>query len=153
MGARNRPPVGEKVTDIASAFPHLSSDGYKITSKETHVYNCIAWAAGIDTAWWDTAQGYTWPQGAPRDNTIKALITAYECIGFEICEGEMIEAGYDKIAVYGDADGWTHAARQLPSGKWTSKLGRSEDIEHATPQGLVGSAYGSVVSIMRRRKG
>ena len=29
----------------------------------------------------------------------------------------------------------THAARQLPSGKWTSKLGDADDIEHNTLEG------------------
>jgi hypothetical protein len=42
-----------------------------------------------------------------------------------------------------------HAARQLPSGRWTSKLGPMEDIEHALHD-LTGMAYGSVVLVMKR---
>jgi hypothetical protein len=37
----------------------------------------------------------------------------------------------------------THAARQLPNGKWTSKLGRWQDIEYEL-DGLVGKMYGTV---------
>ena len=42
-----------------------------------------------------------------------------------------------------------HAAGQLPSGRQTSKLGPSEDIEQALDH-LTGMAYGSVVLIMNR---
>jgi hypothetical protein len=43
-----------------------------------------------------------------------------------------------------------HASRQLPSAKWTSKLGGSEDIEHDTPDDVAGGIYGEVVQIMKR---
>lgn len=136
---------------IEQSFPKLAQGGYKVTSEKTKDYNCIAWAAGVKSSWWDPAPGYTWPDGAPRDYTIFALVSAYECIGFETCANAKLEKGFQKIAVYGDEDGYTHAARQLPSGRWTSKLGRSEDIEHATPDSVSGASYGKVVTIMRRR--
>lgn len=41
-------------------------------------------------------------------------------------------------------------ARQLPTGRWTSKLGGSEDIEHASPTELEGDMYGTVVLYMRK---
>jgi hypothetical protein len=41
-------------------------------------------------------------------------------------------------------------ARQLSNGKWTSKLGQDEDIEHENLEGLVGEIYGSVVCIMKK---
>lgn len=43
----------------------------------------------------------------------------------------------------------THAARQLHSGAWTSKLGNAEDIEHEL-HALEGEIYGTVVVIMNR---
>ena len=45
---------------------------------------------------------------------------------------------------------WTHAARQLADGWWTSKLGPAEDIRHRTPQALAGDQYGQVVAFMKR---
>jgi hypothetical protein len=42
-----------------------------------------------------------------------------------------------------------HAARQLANGRWTSKLGELEDIEH-TLNGLDGIWYGSVMLILKR---
>ena len=44
----------------------------------------------------------------------------------------------------------THAARQLPNGKWTSKLGKAEDVEHESPEDVAGGVYGEVVQFMRR---
>jgi hypothetical protein len=43
----------------------------------------------------------------------------------------------------------THAARQLPDGTWTSKLGISEDIQHALDD-LAGAVYRAVVQILKR---
>jgi hypothetical protein len=52
--------------------------------------------------------------------------------------------------LYATADGVpTHAARHLPDGQWTSKLGRWEDIEHRLPH-LEGETDGAVVKIMKR---
>lgn len=38
---------------------------------------------------------------------------------------------------------------ELPNGKWTSKLGRWEDIEHEI-EGLMGEMYGDVKQILKR---
>lgn len=63
-----------------------------------------------------------------------------------------MEEKYQKIAIYNDYDNLpTHVARQLPNGKWTSKLGQDEDIEHNNLQGLTGRpGYGEVACIMKR---
>jgi len=42
-----------------------------------------------------------------------------------------------------------HVARQLPSGRWSSKLGALQDIEHDLHD-LEGTEYGSVVLVMKR---
>ena len=134
---------------IEKAFPHLVKDGYAVTSAEDRRYNCIAWAAGVNDDWWDSADGYSWP-GDIRANTVQALIGVYASLGFGICQGSEHEIGFDRVAIYGDQGEWTHASRQLKSGKWTSKLGRSEDIEHANPEAVANGEYGKVVCIMKR---
>ena len=45
---------------------------------------------------------------------------------------------------------YTHVARQLTNGKWTSKLGRCEDIEHDTPDDVADGVYGEVMQFMQR---
>jgi hypothetical protein len=59
----------------------------------------------------------------------------------------------EKVAIYGEDDTYLHAARLRPDGKWTSKLGPYEDIDHNTLGGLLNGEYGSVVKILRRAIG
>ena len=61
-----------------------------------------------------------------------------------------LEQGFEKVALYGTALEYSHAARQLPSGKWSSKLGKDVDIEHDTPNDVAGGVYGEVMQIMKR---
>jgi len=61
-----------------------------------------------------------------------------------------LEPGFLKVALYGFGFTYTHAARQLPNGKWTSKLGKGEDIEHDNPDDVAGGLYGEVFEIMKR---
>jgi hypothetical protein len=85
-----------------------------------------------------------------REMTIPSFQAAYALFGYGICESEQVEPGFEKVALFADPQGSpTHAARQLPSGRWTSKLGAMEDIEHDLHD-LEGTAYGSVVLVMKR---
>ena len=121
-------------------------------------HNCIAWAAGNETQWWwpwDLA-GYYWPEGLPKElpstETVKNFVDAFKSIGYEECDNGAYEAEYEKIAIFVNAKNTpTHAARSLPDGTWTSKLGEGEDIRHASPAGLEGREYGRVVAFLRRR--
>jgi hypothetical protein len=78
------------------------------------------------------------------------LVETFRSLGYQECENGGLEEGYEKVALYGSTLIYTHAARQLPNGKWTSKLGRSEDIEHDEPDVLAGGIYGEVHEFMRR---
>lgn len=112
----------------------------------------MAWAAWeTDRWWWPDAAGVAyWPPTAPREETLKAFEGAYSTLGYRRCDSRDLEAGYEKIAVFVDASGTpTHAARQLPNGRWTSKCGRLEDIEHEL-DGLTGVPYGEVVMLLKR---
>lgn len=138
---------------IETLFPHLHSD-YEITSKKTPRYNCIAWAAGVsDRWWWPSPSPFSyWPKNVPREETIHSFILAFKTLGYEPCENAELESNYEKVALYAAADQTpTHAARQLPNGDWTSKLGQLEDIRHGTLEEIAGTAYGEVVQILRRK--
>ncbi len=74
---------------------------------------------------------YYWVEGVTDELTMSAFIEAYQTLGYELCDNYQLESGFEKIAIYAIDDGEPiHAARQLPTGKWTSKLGRWEDIRH-----------------------
>lgn len=134
-------------------FPRLRGTSYEVTSPAEPDYNCIAWAADDNSRWWwpDAAGLYYWPEGVPRRETMAAFVEAFRTLGFEVCEDPSLEPGCEKIALYAKEDGVpTHAARQLPDGRWTSKLGQLEDIVHPNLRDVSGEAYGKARVILRR---
>jgi hypothetical protein len=139
---------------ILRDFPKLvDHGGYRHTSAPASSYNCIAWAAHDNQEWWwpseDEDRTY-WPAQAPREETLEAFTKAFALLGFRLCEDALHEATVEKVAFFVDGDGTpTHAARQLPNGRWTSKLGHGVDIEHDLI-GLEGEIYGVVGAIMKR---
>ena len=84
--------------------------------------------------------------------TIETFREAFATIGYVVCEDERHEPGHEKVALFALGGVPTHAARQVASGRWVSKLGQSEDIEHSLHD-LTGVVYGSVVLIMKRVSG
>ena len=143
-----------KDQELKLSFPMLQSTTYKITSPDTKDYNCIAWAAGDTEAWWwpDSLYLYFWPSGILRKETIDAFVKAFESLDYNICQDDNYETGYEKVAIYAKSDGSpTHAARQIDSEKWTSKIGGLEDIEHAI-HSLSGALYGEPIVYMKRPK-
>lgn len=137
---------------IDQVFPRLTPNSYSITSPETEDYNCVAWAAHESDRWWwpdPFGIGY-WPNSAHRFVTVEAFVQTFQSFGYEVCASPNLEVGFDKIAIFASPNGEpTHIARQLSNGRWTSKLGRLEDIEHELP-GIEGAAYGEVAQIMRK---
>ena len=139
---------------IERFFPNLSTSPYSITSPAEKGYNCIAWAAGDSNAWWepDRLSTYFWPDSIPRVYTVDAYVKAFESLGFTRCQDACYEDGFEKVAIYVLSDGKpAHAARQLGSGVWTSKLGISEDIEHGKLEALEGPIYGIVAVVLKRQ--
>jgi hypothetical protein len=132
------------------AHPSLTAQTCAITSAKANRYNCIAWAAGdVLNNWWPSRLpvGY-WPPGVPRVRSLAAFIQAFGTLGYELCDDGTLQLGLEKIAIYGlenPADGTvipTHAALQLESGEWTSKMGPLEDIKHNTVHDVNGPVYG-----------
>lgn len=138
---------------LEQAFPGLRGTVYQVTSPEDERYNCIAWAAGDTKNWWwpdepDHPESGHWPPGVPRMETLEAFRLASATLGYVVCNDDTLEPGQEKIALFALAGLPKHAARQLPSGRWTSKLGPMEDIEHALHD-LTGLVYGAVVLLMK----
>jgi hypothetical protein len=138
---------------LEAIFPRLVAGAYSITSGRSKRYNCIGWAAGDDANWWwpgPDADVEYWPVGVPRVETLDAFEAAFASLGYVSCADPVFEAGFLKVAIFAnDAGTPTHASRQLPGGRWTSKLGVLEDIEHALHD-LEGVEYGTVKAVMKR---
>jgi hypothetical protein len=131
-------------------FPRLTATNHRVTSPATPDYNCVAWSAGDVEHWWQP--GVYWPIATPSDDFgIGVLEAAFAKLGFSDCSDAALENGMEKVALFGSGLYYTHAARQLPSGKWTSKLGRDVDIEHDLPEDVGGGIYGEPVQFMKRR--
>jgi len=152
--------TGAELENLFRRYPRLRDADGEITSSPDHRYNCIAWAAGEDKIPWISDPGIVddpelkrygyWPQDVPREDTLETWIQVFGTIGYRRCRSWDLEPGYEKVAIYGTRDGPTHAARQTPRGKWSSKLGKGHDIEHQL-DGLAGSKYGEVLAVLRRR--
>lgn len=144
--------------DLLYAFPGLAIEGYEKTSDETPKYNCIGWAANDDQNWWwpsrFTPPGKVsfWPRNAPEKLTLGAFERAFKSRGFfPVKDGSrQPEDGYEKVAIYALGTKPTHAARQLPDGKWTHKLGSDIDVT-ANLTAVEGERYGKVVRVLRRK--
>ncbi len=122
----------------------------RITGSATDTYNCIAWAAN-DTSkiWWPVGGAY-WPAGVPAEETISAFTAMFGTLGYVVGADEALEPGSEKVALFANAyDVPTHAARQLASGLWTSKIGELEVIEHEL-RALEGKEFGAVVVVLTR---
>jgi len=123
MGATN----GSSRIMNRNLFPRLTQQNHQITSPAVPDYNCIAWAVGDVERWWQP--GVYWPIEIQSNAVgVADLERAFESLGFMRCSGDEIELEFEKVALYGDSMFYTHASRQLSSGKWTSKLGEMEDI-------------------------
>ena len=141
-------------------YQSLRNSSYSVTSPKTPNYNCIALAAGEEhRPWWpipyDTAP-YYWPLGEQEDESLEVFIECFRSLGYEICDDDNLDQGFEKVAIYVDEDGMpSHMARQLECGILKSKCGDLQDITHQTLSALEGDqdyGYGKVVCIMKRQR-
>ena len=132
-------------------FPK-ASQGCIAKSPQDLSYNCIAFAANkTGHFWWPHGQKTYWPEDIPRKETPNSFLKLFQSLGYTNCNNGSHEIGFEKIAIYATKDKKvTHAARQLPNGKWVSKLGIDIDIEHETVENLEGPHYGEVVRYLKR---
>jgi hypothetical protein len=138
-------------------FPGLAGR-FEKTSLQSDDYNCLAWALGRTNQWIDPfdhqiTPGKYWPPGIPEDWTITTTRQILEQDGYtEETTVQDFEPEWEKVAIFANRSDELHFARQLPNGKWTSKLGTQIDIEHDDLECLKGNTYGEWHVILKRRK-
>jgi len=163
---RYLPPLRER------NFPYLTKELYEVVEDATDDYNCIAFAAGDKTRWWepDPLGVYYWPI-PKREYSVPCYTEMFESLGYKQCICSLRKRGFEKVAIYYDPVGCvatlyhaavlpntpTHAARQFPNGYWRSKLGPWELIEHKTLKCLNGTdrtgrrtSYGEPTKFLKR---
>jgi hypothetical protein len=138
---------------LQAILPGLRTTPFRVTSPADQKYNCIAWAANDAIHWWwpvGDAPPLVWPPAVPREVTLDTFAAAFLTLGYISGADESLEPGLEKVALFADGTGTpTHAARQLAAGRWTSKFGQAEDIEHEL-HALEGDIYGTVATILKR---
>lgn len=140
--------------DVTERLPKLAGR-YRKTSSATFEYNCLAWALGANWAFFSPESkhlGYYWPPGVPREWNLRNIRKIFNLHGYhDETNSRILETGFEKVAFYVDNEGEpSHFARQLESGKWTSKLGDLIDIEHDDLECLECEDYGEVSLILKR---
>jgi hypothetical protein len=133
-------------------WPYLLSEGYGVASNETWDYNCIAFSADIQDDWWwpDQNGDAYWPISW-REETLECFVAAFRSIGYKKCWLSIRQKRFERVAIYTKDNIPTHAAKQLNDGRWKSKLGPWEDIEHNTTKAVEEYIYGKVAVYMKRR--
>ena len=126
-------------------------EGATVDSECDSSYNCVGWAMH-DKNLWDPLPSriHIWPNGVSRDGRLGSYVAMFQHEGFEHCAKDAPRDGYEHIAIYVDRNAeFMHVARELPNGRWTSKLGGLNDITHDLDD-LVGTYYGNPTVYMRR---
>lgn len=138
------------IAQLRQLLPNLEDlSSIIITSNATNEYNCVGWALN-KTEWYEP--GFVWPEGLLEDDTLAAYVELFIREGY-IFDGTYnyeLELGYEKVAVYGTVDKVEHVSRQLPNGKWTSKLGTENDVEHNLFD--LDDHYGPLIGILKRKQ-
>jgi len=147
----------KEAEEIEAAFPALrGGTGYTNESRKTIVYNCLSWALGIDWTNYNPeprCAGYYWFPGIDREWSVRTITQVVEKHSYQLCHDYELEEGYEKIVFYIDHSGSPeHFARQLSDGRWTSKLGKLNDINHDSLDSLAIPAYGKPQLVFKRKR-
>ncbi len=158
--------MGKRIDEVerilVQAFPKLLNDNsFEVTSKASPNYNCIAWACMYDERWIQPPYlgkpnldcVVWWPPEIPEGIEPEYLKSLFEYHGYIECNSSKREEGYRKVALFFNeqTNEWTHAARELNNGCWTSKLGTFNDIQHSTPETIENDDYGKVYCFMKKK--
>ena len=137
---------------INQLFPRVAANpmALSITSPQEWTYNCVAWVLDYKDRWMEPSPAGVWP--VPHSGfSVVAYSEMFAHFGYEGCADGSLESGFEKIVIYGDTSArFSHVAKQLPDGRWSSKLGELSDVKHSTPDVLMSQLYGSPLMFMRR---
>lgn len=142
-------------SQIEEKWPKLRRDNHAVTSRATGRYNCMAFANDQQRRWWQAGlQGgrFYWPHKIA--DTLEGWVEIFTRQEYELTDNRDIEPGFEKIAIYVDLGDMLPGHVAKSDGRcWKSKLGRFQDIEHASLELLEGDdncEYGIVERILRR---
>lgn len=145
-------PMQERLED----WPNLKDGTFEKTSDEGIYQNCVGFVVGIRR--WIDSYSQFWPDDLETGDTPEHYAAFFKKHGFEICADGSLENGTEKLAIYAKGHKYSsqkefkHVAIQQNDGKWKSKMGKLEDIEHPTTKTICCGDYGEAIIFMRRPK-
>jgi hypothetical protein len=136
--------------DVELDFPRLVGKEYDLSDEDFN-YNCLAFALGDHTNWWEPphGKGQYWPPGFSEDisvNTVEKIIRLH---GYTVEVPKGTSPQTEAIAIYAIGNEWQHFAKFV-NGVWTSKLGRGHDVSGVDLEDLYIGDYGEVTMILSR---
>lgn len=142
--------------ELLAKYPKLRPGNHAIKSRATARYNCVAFANNDERKWWQAGlhgSRYRWPEKIA--DTLDGWAEMFLRDGYELTTDRDVEPGFEKVAIYVDLTDMLPSHMAKSDGRsWKSKLGRVQDIEHASLDLLEGDReweYGIVERILRRR--
>ena len=137
---------------VKDAFPRLVEGvNFDFSSEVDFNYNCFAWALSYPDKYFANSKGSYWPWKQFSDSTVEGFVGVCQLHGFGPSDNEDFKPGYEKIAIFEDEEGISHACRTDRIGRWKSKLGVGPDIDHYTLSALK-EGYGQIVKILEKRR-
>jgi len=71
--------------ELQGLFPKLADSNFSIESAMTPQYNCIAFAVGDESQWWEHgARLCYWPPGMTEGGTLDSWIRVFERHGYDL---------------------------------------------------------------------
>ena len=139
-------------SDLEIDFPALAGKDYDLSDEDFN-YNCLAYALGDSSQWWEPPRGpgQYWPDGFPPDVTVKTVEDIIRLHGFTIELEDSENPDTDAIAIFAIGAEWTHFAK-FSDGAWKSKLGTGHDVSGVSLKDLMIPDYGKVVKVLSRPK-
>lgn len=138
------------------AFPNISLSNSTVVGFGTSRYNCAGYAFGDTKRWWwpsspEYGEYEYWPEGFSRNHSVQNFDELFEAVNAtEVPEKfwNDVHPGWVSIALYVDDDNVPmHLARLADDGRWISKTGAEELIEHEHLEDIGGGLYGHVAKV------
>lgn len=140
-----------------AGFPNMHN--FKVLNPTFDLsYNCVGWAVDDTNRWWWPIryENEYWPFSVENSTPeVKNFDELFIQNAGAVVTNESpsryisVEPGFVKLALFtADFNHPTHIARQMDTGKWVSKLGGDELLEHELDE-LEGGYYGTIKKIYK----
>ena len=138
---------------LISRFKKLMGEDFSIIfPQDRRGVNCHGHAIGVNK--WVCPSinpvGW-WPSGVDRDYSVSGWGNMLSHYGWRSVDSSRVERGWEKLAVFTTNHVVSHSCKQLPNGRWESKLGESVILSNHTLEGISDGPYGVPAGFFRRK--